>query len=108
MIILTKDEADQVRGLTVKGHALAPVPLIDGTFVLPDACAADPAHAKHVTLLKSLPTRDVEATEFLASKASTDETPSTLTAAEEKLLDDCVFKSDWKEGEAIVVAPAPP
>ena len=105
MIILTADEADQVRGLTVKGHALAPVPLTDGTFALPEACANDPAHAKRHDIINVLPTRKVDPSEYLASKAPDDSgKPSTLTPEEEKLLADCEYKTDWKEGEAVGVA----
>lgn len=51
MLVLLKADADAVRGLTVLGHALAPVPLKDGSFVLPMACLDDPYHvARHAVL----------------------------------------------------------
>jgi hypothetical protein len=104
MIILTNEQADQVRGLTTMGHALAPFPLTDGTFVLAEECASDPAHAKHAALLKGLPTRSVEPGEYLHSKGATDDgKPSTLTAAEAKLLADCEYKSEWTAGQLIKV-----
>lgn len=56
MIILTPEQADQVRGLTAPGHAIAPRPLANGNFALPEACINDPAHAVHSTFLKTLPT----------------------------------------------------
>ena len=44
--ILTKAEADKLRGMTSAFTALEPVELEDGTFVLPVAVLTDPAHAK--------------------------------------------------------------
>lgn len=55
MIILTASEANQVRGLTTKGHALAPRPLANGTFALPVAVLNDPAHASKWAFLNTLP-----------------------------------------------------
>jgi hypothetical protein len=55
MIILTPTQANRVRGLTTLGHALAPVPLANGNFVLPDTVLTDPAHARFKTFLSSLP-----------------------------------------------------
>ncbi len=45
-IILTKAEAEALRGMTSENTALDPVELKDGTFVLPAAVLTDPAHAK--------------------------------------------------------------
>ena len=45
-IILTKEEADALRGPTGAYAALRPVELKDGTFILPAAVLTDPAHAK--------------------------------------------------------------
>ena len=55
MIILTPAQADQVRGLTTPGHALAPKPLANSNFALPEACTTDPAHAKFSAFLQTLP-----------------------------------------------------
>jgi hypothetical protein len=55
MIILQDTDADQVRGQTTAGHALAPRPLNDGTFALPDACKTDPFHSDHAAFLATLP-----------------------------------------------------
>jgi hypothetical protein len=57
MIILQPTEADQVRGLTVRGHALAPRPLADGTFALPEAVLTDPYHAVRKAFLSTLDLR---------------------------------------------------
>ena len=55
MIILTREQANRVRGLTIPGHALAPVPLADGTFALPESVLTDPAHARFHAGLAALP-----------------------------------------------------
>lgn len=106
MIILTAGEANQVRGLTIKGHAMAPVPLLDGTFALPDECLADPAHARHRGLLRGLALRDVDAAEYLSSKSANEAIgkPSELTAADARLLAGCTYKSGWREGQAVEVS----
>ena len=53
MIILTPDVANQVRGLTVLGHALAPRLLTDGNLALLEAVLNDPAHAVHHEFLRA-------------------------------------------------------
>lgn len=45
-IVLTKAEAEALRGKTGDFTALDPQELKDGTFILPAAVLADPAHAK--------------------------------------------------------------
>ena len=58
MIILTTEDADKVRGISpTKGFAaLDPVPLKDGTFMLPDEVLTDLAHADVKDFLAGLPT----------------------------------------------------
>ena len=55
-IVLTKHQAAAIRGETVEGHKLDPMPLADGeTFVLPETVLHDPAHTyRHVGLRKKL------------------------------------------------------
>jgi hypothetical protein len=55
MILLTSAEADEVRGDTEPGHALEPVKLKSGDFVLPPEVIDDPMHAEHHDFLNSLP-----------------------------------------------------
>ena len=55
MILLTPAEADEVRGDTEPGHALEPVKLKSGDFVLPPEVMDDPMHAEHHDFLNSLP-----------------------------------------------------
>ncbi|MFM9860739.1 hypothetical protein RUR49_19970 [Pseudoxanthobacter sp. M-2] len=64
-IELTVVEADAVRGETSAGHRLDPVGLAGGTFVLPVAVLADPAHALRHGVLAALPTRAVGAEEWV-------------------------------------------
>lgn len=62
-IILTQAEVDKMRAnaapygatgwLTSPGNALEPVPLKDGTFMLPVEVLADPAHAATLAAFKS-------------------------------------------------------
>lgn len=44
-VVLSEAEAASVAGDTARGHALQPVRLTDGRFVLPLAVLDDPAHA---------------------------------------------------------------
>jgi hypothetical protein len=55
MISLTAAEADQVRGESEPMHALWPVPLVDGTFVLPLEVLNDPHHGQKQAFLASKP-----------------------------------------------------
>lgn len=64
MIILTAQQADQVRGPTTPGHSLDPVALTNGTFALPESVLTDHAHAQHHTMLELLPRREVAANEY--------------------------------------------
>lgn len=57
-LILTKEQADSVRGETIPYHELLPVELPDGTFTLPDAVLSDPAHEKKMDQLSILPKVD--------------------------------------------------
>ena len=78
MIVLTAAQANQVRGLTVYGHALAPVPLTDGMFTLPEACAVDPSHVLRRVVFGGLTRRSVATNEY-----STDE----------ELLEACAYEA---------------
>jgi hypothetical protein len=64
-IELTASEAEAVRGETRAGHRLDPVGLVGGTFVLPVAVLADPAHVLRHGVLATLPTRAVGAGEWV-------------------------------------------
>ena len=67
MIILTAQQADDVRGPTSDGCALSPVPLADGvTFVLPETVLDDPAHQQHHEALALLPRREIEPEEWVS------------------------------------------
>jgi hypothetical protein len=59
MITLTAEQAAMVRGVTVEGSALAPVPLTGGTFALAEKNAESPHRLAHRAFLLSLPTREI-------------------------------------------------
>jgi hypothetical protein len=56
MILLTRQQANRIRGRTALGHALAPMQLVNGRFVLPESVLDDPAHARFHAFLRTLPT----------------------------------------------------
>lgn len=58
-IILTPRQAADCEGETSPGHRLEPVPLRDGSFVLPARVLRDPGHARMHETLAALPVRDV-------------------------------------------------
>lgn len=110
MLILDADAANHVRGLTIAGHALAPMPLADGTFALPEAVLNDPAHQVHWDYLianasitadsgirrgePSIP--DVHGSPIINSDWELD--PAKITPYR--------YNSSWKVGQIIVVPPA--
>lgn len=50
--------------MTIRGHALNPIPLKDGTYVLPEEVLSDPAHAQHFNFLNARTKRTVLASEY--------------------------------------------
>jgi hypothetical protein len=70
MFILTAADAEKVRGLSPSDRraALDPILLQDGTFMLGEEVANDPAHADVSDLLKSMAIRDVPASEVAAAR----------------------------------------
>jgi hypothetical protein len=54
-IVLSSEQAAQVRGKSPPFAALEPVAVNDGRFVLPVAVLEDPAHAKDIPFLATLP-----------------------------------------------------
>jgi hypothetical protein len=91
MIILTATQANQARCLTIKGHAVAPVPLADGTFALPESVLNDFAHARFKSFLQTLPT--VRDNTIGDSDWSQDATKRVANS----------YKSTWKIGELVTV-----
>lgn len=70
MIILTAEQASLVRGPSAGNPRmeLEPLPLLDGTFILPEDVLTDPAHEAHHAFLSGLPTRDVSPPEWGGSE----------------------------------------
>ena len=106
MLVLTKADADQVRGLTVRGHALAPVALKDGTFVLPMACAGDPYHAARHAVLASL---DVMNDPAPGTHMTPDDPTSPIIGGDysqdDVVLQACTYTEAWQPG-VLQIAPA--
>jgi hypothetical protein len=76
MILLTSEQADQVRGPASPMHELRPVQLANGGFILPMEVLSDPAFAVHHEFLSSLTTIDDPAPEdyyrpFIGSTGAT-------------------------------------
>lgn len=104
MIILTPAQADHVRGLTVKGHALAPRPLANGTFALPEAVLNDPAHAQHKAYLSALPKVE-DSTIRAGTKGPNPNDPVTGSDWEQDQAKTMLasYKSEWPEATVIGV-----
>jgi hypothetical protein len=88
MIILTAFQAERVRGLTKPGHAIAPVPLADGTFALPEAVKTNPEHAEYAALLDTFPT-------------VLDSSIRTCTSADPTDPNSPIIDSDWEQNHAV-------
>ena len=63
MIILTEQQAEQVRGI-VNNAGLDPILLKSGEYALGEQVLLDAAHAHHHELLASLPKREVIPSEY--------------------------------------------
>lgn len=64
MIILTKAQADLVRGRVNLTNSLAPRPLNDGTWVLPEKVLDDPVFTRYRTFLSGLPKATVTVSQW--------------------------------------------
>lgn len=91
LLSLNADQANQVRGLTVPMHALAPVPLVGGDFVLPDEVLTDPYHALRLPVLQTLSIRVSRPTE------------DDYRNVDPFLKEQCTYNSSWPVGELIIV-----
>ena len=91
MIILTREQANRVRGLTTSGHALVPIPLADGRFALPESVLADPEHARYHAGLAALP----RVTDRSLSEADYEQDPVRYTRYD--------YRSNWRAGELVEV-----
>lgn len=86
-IVLSKSEADALRGKTSPHTALEPFELNDGTFVLPADILTDPAHAKvlgdrKVEGLADVFTKSARPVELVEMKAAAGEIDVLAEAAE--------------------------
>ncbi len=111
MLILTPDQANQVRGLTVAGHALAPALLTDGNFALPEAALDDPYHAVHAQFLRDnamvVPDDAIGTPPVAPPDGEGAPTPliyyEVYYETDPNLTAPHTYSSDWPEGEIIVV-----
>jgi hypothetical protein len=102
VITMQSSQADQVRGLTVIGHALAPVPTLSNILVLPFECASDPFHADRQALLQSFP-------HFTLASSNLQPVPSsdgfvTWPSSMQTFVADCTYRSSWPVGQTIAVS----
>ena len=106
MIILTRTQANRVRGLSIEGHALAPAPLTNGTFALPESVLDDPAHARYRNVLNELPKVPDDSIRRGEPQDITDPTLPLINSDYEQ---DPVrrqrnaYSAAWKAGEVVVV-----
>jgi hypothetical protein len=63
-IILVEQEARDVEWISTPGHALHPLPLRDGAYVLPEEVLGDKAHMKHLSVLGQKTRREVDPIEL--------------------------------------------
>jgi len=54
-LIMTKQQADEVRGETIPYHCIMPIELADGTWTVNANVLTDPAHEGKRALLEILP-----------------------------------------------------
>lgn len=69
-IILSKAEADAVRGKTSPSTALDPIEMEDGTFILPDVVLTDPAHRTRKAALEPMQRKTVSEIEPILKTGS--------------------------------------
>lgn len=87
MIVLDADEAHAVRGYSREGHALAPVPLKDGRFMLGQEVFDDPAHEDVHAYLAKLPLIPLEKLPLIGPEdVPAEEPPLALREFAEPLL----------------------
>jgi hypothetical protein len=91
-IVLSIEDANQVRMHTTLGHACAPVPLKNGTLILPLSLLDDPFHAQHNAFLSNLRRRSDVWTNEIADGA---QYPDEVAA--------CQYDQTWQVGVPVVV-----
>ena len=102
-IILTKVQANQVRGLTVQGHALCPLLLADRNFAINANVLNDLYHDRYWQILSGLP-QQANLPPLLD--------PATLTPIQKQYYDQNVapflwYQETWPPGQNISCDPDP-
>jgi len=93
LIHLTADDANKVRMLSRPGHACAPVPLKDGTLILPVEMLNDPMHVELHDFLATLPQIDVDPSTLVYADGA--QYPTEFAA--------CQYNESWPAGVPIIV-----
>lgn len=118
MLVMTWDVANGCRGLTVVGHALAPVPMADGTFILPEEVLSDEYHQKHWDFL--IANCDIAPDDSFSpgipmnpdgpASPGGPSVPSIGSdySQDPDLIAACTYDESWVEGELVYVDPARP
>lgn len=106
LIVMQSSQANAVRGLTVSGHALAPVPTLSGPFVLPRPCAFDAYHASKQALLQSYPHFQLASSNLwpVQEDSSGPPQPVIWPSSLQQLVAACTYSSSWPVGVTIAVS----
>lgn len=113
MIILTAAQANQVRGLTALGHALAPRPFVpsgasnaalNGKFGLPNACLVDEFHANRKPVLQAcLFIADAQIHEGTPGPNPGDPPVGSDWETDPVITAKYAYNSSWPPGQIIVI-----
>lgn len=105
-LFMTSSQANTVRGLTVDGHALAPVmTIIPGitSFVLPLTTLTDNYHQLRNTILTTLSQFTLQ-TSAVFPYSSLSSAPATYPSSEQFIVQNCTYKSSWRVGQTVIVS----
>ncbi len=105
LIVMQSSQADQVRGLTVLGHALAPVYSEGGLWLLPRECAFDAFHSAREALLLSFPHFALASSNLWPVPSSEGSSAGyTYPSSLQTIVATCTYKSSWPVGVTITVS----
>lgn len=105
-LFMTSSQANTVRGLTVNGHALAPVmTIIPGitSFVLPLSVLTDNFQQLRNSILATMSQQTLQTSAVLPFSTSISN-PPTYPSSNLALVGNCTYKSSWPVGVTITVS----